>query len=704
MTNFTQFSSSEAVLATLEYVDVLVRWAMARARKQGVLPDGEFRGLYISEAEVEDLLAQPIGQTLWLTPGVGNGHGEDWPGRIAQSRRQWQAKVKNSPFQQLVRAFDLSEVEADILLIALAPELEPRYERLYAFLQNDITKLRPTIGLILNLLSDSYSEKMAWRGLLADSGRLLGRQLLYRFYEGPRRDPPWLEEFLRPAASLAFYLAGHLSLDNRLAGKAGLHDTAHFTPSPWQDGSRLTTLRKAAIRPAIFAFLGGYGAGKQEMALTIAQSRQEPLLTVNLAALNQNGLGWYDGLRLALRDGQLYGATLYLTQLDSLLSDHRPPEALLDLLWAYPGAIILGSEKSWQARLAGRPNRPIFTIELTMPDYESRLEIWQHCLSGRASGSDLHHLATHFQFTPGQIADAVATAQDIAHWQGQTMAISHLLQASRAHSNQNLADLAQKIMPRYTWDDIVLPADTRQQLQEIVNRARQRPTVQDKWGFGRKLSGRGTTALFTGEPGTGKTMSADIIANELGLDLYKVDLSTLVSKYIGETEKNLDKVFREANTSNAILFFDEADAIFGKRSEVKDSHDRYANLEISYLLQRMEAYDGIAILATNMRANLDEAFTRRFGFITDFPFPEQEYREAIWRIHFPAEAPLSSDIDIPLLAERYRIAGGNIRNIVLAAAFLAAHAGQPIGMPQLFHAARREYQKMGRLIEETLFE
>jgi SpoVK/Ycf46/Vps4 family AAA+-type ATPase len=239
----------------------------------------------------------------------------------------------------------------------------------------------------------------------------------------------------------------------------------------------------------------------------------------------------------------------------------------------------------------------------------------------------------------------------------------------------------------------------------MVNTVWQRPVVYDEWGFGRKLAlGKGLNALFAGESGTGKTMAADIMAGELGQDLYKIDLSMLVSKYIGETEKNLNRVFSEAATSNAILFFDEADAIFGKRSEVKDSHDRYANIEISYLLQRMEAYDGVVILATNMRGNLDEAFTRRLHFIVEYPFPEAADREIIWQVNFPAETPVAEDVDFGLLARRFRLAGGNIRNIILASAFLSSEKDEVVGMKHLLHASRREYQKIGRLIDDTLFE
>jgi SpoVK/Ycf46/Vps4 family AAA+-type ATPase len=204
-----------------------------------------------------------------------------------------------------------------------------------------------------------------------------------------------------------------------------------------------------------------------------------------------------------------------------------------------------------------------------------------------------------------------------------------------------------------------------------------------------------------GEPGTGKTMAAEVIAAELGLDLYKIDLSGIISKYIGETEKNLEQIFNEAQSSNAILFFDEADAIFGKRSEVKDAHDRYANIEVSYLLQRMEAYDGITILATNLRANLDDAFTRRLQFVVDFPFPEEVYRLRIWQTLFPPGVPRTANLDLPLLARRFKLAGGNIRNVIVSAAYLAAADGGQVTMSHMLHGLRRELQKMGRLVNEA---
>ncbi|MER2603708.1 MAG: ATP-binding protein, partial [Candidatus Competibacter phosphatis] len=279
--------------------------------------------------------------------------------------------------------------------------------------------------------------------------------------------------------------------------------------------------------------------------------------------------------------------------------------------------------------------------------------------------------------------------------------LAELFAAARAQSDHHLRDLARKIKPKYTWADLVLPADELAQLKEICQQAKHRNTVYDQWGFGRKLAlGKGLNILFSGPPGTGKTMAGDVIANELYLTLYKIDLSNVVSKYIGETEKNLERIFTAAQSTNAILFFDEADALFGKRSDVKDAHDRYANIEVGYLLQKMEEYEGVAILATNLRGHMDEAFVRRMHAIVEFPFPDEMHRRRIWEVMFPSEAPLAEDVDFGVLAREVKLAGGNIKNIALTAAFYAADSGDVIGMPHLLQAARREYQKLGRTWNE----
>ena len=300
-------------------------------------------------------------------------------------------------------------------------------------------------------------------------------------------------------------------------------------------------------------------------------------------------------------------------------------------------------------------------------------------------------IAGKFRFTGGQIQDAAATARSLALWRNPSNAkitADDLYRACRLQSSRSLSTLARKIKPHYTWNDIILPPDRLEQLQEICNYVKYRSLVYDQWGFDRKLAmGKGLNTLFAGPSGTGKTMAADIMAGELGLDLYKIDLSSIVSKYIGETEKNLARIFAEAEASNAILFFDEADALFGRRSEIRDSHDRYANIEISYLLQKMEEYEGVVILATNLRKNMDDAFVRRMHFTVEFPFPSSSSRRRIWERIWPDD-----------LHRRPEVAGGNIRNIALAAAFLAADDGGTVNMEHLTRAVQREYQKMGKVV------
>jgi SpoVK/Ycf46/Vps4 family AAA+-type ATPase len=313
-------------------------------------------------------------------------------------------------------------------------------------------------------------------------------------------------------------------------------------------------------------------------------------------------------------------------------------------------------------------------------------------------------LASKFPFTEGQIREAVSVARALRYWPSAgeaRMTKTDLYSACRAQSEPKFGRLARKIEPKYTWNDIVLPEDSLVQLREICQRVAHRHRVLGEWGFDRKLSGgKGTTALFAGPSGTGKTMASEIIANELGLNLYRIDLSQIVSKYIGETEKNLEAVFTAAEDANSVLFFDEADALFGKRSEVRDSHDRYANIEISYLLQKMEQYEGVAILATNLRQNLDESFVRRLAFTVHFPFPDEADRCRIWLGIWPREIPLGEDVDIDFISQQFKLSGGNIKNVALAAAFLAAADGSSVTMPYLLHATGREFQKMGEVVAE----
>jgi SpoVK/Ycf46/Vps4 family AAA+-type ATPase len=398
------------------------------------------------------------------------------------------------------------------------------------------------------------------------------------------------------------------------------------------------------------------------------------------------------------------------------------------VLAAHPDPVFLTGRMAWEPR-DGLHDRTFVRVELPSPGYDERLALWRTTLGETSDEIDLAALAGKFRLTGGQIADAAATAHNLAaaraagtnsgnrrdNDSGNGNGKSHggaegdhevteddLLAACRLQSTSKLAELAQKIEPRFGWDDIVLPPDQMALLRELHATVEHRAIVHDTWGFDAKLAtGKGLNVLFAGPPGTGKTMAADVLANTLGLDLYKVDLSGVLSKYIGETEKNLARIFDEATTSNAVLFFDEADALFGKRTAVRDAHDRYANVEVSYLLQRMDDYEGVVILATNLRKNMDDAFVRRLHFTIDLPLPGPEDRRRIWSQIWPAQAPLDPTLDLDLLAERIPVAGGSIRNIALASAFLAAADGRVVTLDHVLHATRREYQKMGKVLATT---
>jgi hypothetical protein len=343
---------------------------------------------------------------------------------------------------------------------------------------------------------------------------------------------------------------------------------------------------------------------------------------------------------------------------------------------------------------------PSLRLRVGKPTPAEQERLWRAAL-GPAAGAlngRMERLTGQFDLDAGTIAAAAADARA----GGDDRLAERLWDACRDQTRPRLDDLAQRLEPAAGWDDLVLPEAQRATLREIVAHVRQRARVYERWGFAAKSArGLGIAALFSGASGTGKTMAAEVLARELRLDLYRIDLSSVVSKYIGETEKNLRRLFDAAEGTGAVLLFDEADALFGKRTEVKDSHDRYANIEVSYLLQRMEAYRGLAILTTNLRNAIDSAFLRRIRFVVSFPFPDADQRLEIWRRLFPAQTPLEG-IDFERLA-RLSIAGGNIRNIGMNAAFLAADAGQAVRMEHLMRATRSEYAKLDQPLSEAEF-
>jgi hypothetical protein len=402
-----------------------------------------------------------------------------------------------------------------------------------------------------------------------------------------------------------------------------------------------------------------------------------------------------ESLRRTWEREALLGSCALLVEADQLdAGDAARQTSVTRFLERVAGAVLIASREPL------RTQRATLRFDVVQPTPSEQRQLWLDVLGPRAAEVEgaLDSVVAQFNLSRHSLR---AAGTDLVSQLPRSQATHELLwDACRTQARTQVADLAQRIEPVATWDDLVLPRAQRQVLHDIAQQVRERTTVYQRWGFAaRSARGLGITALFAGPSGTGKTMAAEVLANELRLDLYCIDLSSVVSKYIGETEKNLRRLFDAAEEGGAILLFDEADALFGKRTEVKDSHDRYANIEVSYLLQRMEAYRGLAILTSNLKSGLDAAFMRRLRFVVQFPFPDADQRAEIWRRVFPGATPVAA-LDHAKLA-RLNVAGGNIRTIALNAAFIAAGNDQPVSMPHLFHAASAEYVKLERALTEA---
>lgn len=707
--------------AELEKLDGLLRLRVATLRQEWqARPESTGHHLYISHEEVD-----------WLLRGLAeetNAEQAELHQTVVTLQREIDEKTKASlergvflGLPQLARLFSLSAFEVQAVLICAAPELRRVYDRVYAYLQDDITRKRASVDLILDLLCDSETERWKARAVFDGGAPLLTARILE-----PVDDPhspsgsSGLARFLKLDTRILHFILGHRTIDSRLKEAAQLRRLWPACERPAIDRSIVDPLlsfvrhnfadEAAPNRRLLLHLRGPSGVGKRQLALAVSEAFERPLLSLGVERLPERQDEAEELLWLALRESVLAQAPLYIAPADVFLRDETRAvalrKALAQAVSTFGWLVILGGANAWPIH---EPLEDVLfhSIELPIPDGAIRETAWIEALGTTPlelrSDDAVARLAERFRLAGGQIRDAVAAVanQRLITDSKAPVSFAELAAACRAQSGHGLDKLATKVEPRSGWVDLILPDENQSQLEEICDQVRHRFHVYDRWGFGRKLSrGRGISALFSGPPGTGKTMAAEIIAGDLQLDLYKIDLARVVSKYIGETEKNLSRVFDEAEGSNAVLFFDEADALFGKRTEISDAHDRYANVETSYLLQKMEEFDGVVILASNLRENIDDAFLRRIRFIVEFPFPDAASRLRIWTAHFPPEAPVAEGVDFELLAERVRVTGGNIRNIVLNSAFFAAADGGVIGTEHILQATRREFEKIGQLWDE----
>ncbi|MBD5799859.1 hypothetical protein BHU24_25135 [Bacillus pseudomycoides] len=614
----------------------------------------------------------------------------------------------------LSQVFGLTLFEEQCILICLASELDRNYEKVYSYLQDDVTRKKPSVELVLKLLCPIRQERLGARLVFDSQAPLMKYGLLQTVDYEPGSPSTLLSHFLKLDERIVNFLLGFCQMDHYLESIARM-----VRPQEEVPGLVLANEHQSRIRDFIqsylnhpekhresilFSFYGPDGSGREALARAVCQDLGFPMIIADIEKMLESELSFKRIILLLCREAVIQPAALCFTNVDYLITNDGKYKNQLQLLLEWTQSFsrltfLLGSQ-SWNP--LGLEHEHFFVeLELSIPDDGFRKSVWDSFLGQYEFDNqvDFGSLSGKFRFTPGQIENALKKARNLARWrspENEQITEEDLYTACRSQSSQKLGILGSFVKSEYAWNDMILPPDQMNQLREIINQVKYRNVVLGEWGFQRKLPrGKGLNVLFSGLPGTGKTMAAEVIANELNLDLYKIDLSQVVNKYIGETEKNLKRVFEEAQASFSILFFDEADAIFGKRSEVKDAHDRYANTETAYLLQKMEEYDGITILATNLFNNIDEAYVRRLQFHVSFPIPDEEYRHRIWRTTFPNEAP-KKDIDFGFLARQFQFSGGNIKNVVLNSAFLAAEDSRVIEMKHVIRAIKYELQKIGK--------
>jgi AAA+ superfamily predicted ATPase len=635
------------------FLGVRLRGAVEAAAAGGAEPHDALRGLYISDDQALRLAASE--------------------GPAAPASLRFAAE-----------RLGLNRIDAIVLAMCAAPELDPRFGRLYAYLHDDVTRKLASPRLAAELLCDGSVAPSEVLARFAPGTPLTGRGAIRVLSGEPAT--PLADRQVKVADRLAAFLLGAVDLADAATDSALRHVSPEHLSGREAATERLRLLLAADTRLPLVACGPDAGA-------VLAAAAQAPVVLLAARELDRP-----DALADARLAAALEGGVVCLDGLEDLSPEERG--RLLRAIDESPDRIILIAATRRDA--AALSERTALVVDVPLAGFAERRRAWQ-----RFSGSDdAREVAAKFRLSIEQIRAGGEVSVIAARSRGEpNPGPADLDLGARHASSSRLGELATRLEPAYTWDDLVLADRQLEVLRSISAYLRHRDRVLSEWGYEATVSrAQGLKVLFAGESGTGKTMAAQVLGAELGLEMFRVDLAGTVSKYIGETEKNLERIFTAADGSNAILFFDEADALFGKRSEVSSSHDRYANLEVAYLLQRMEAYPGAVILATNFRRNLDDAFIRRLDFVIDFPFPEVSDRRRIWERVLPPAAPLGDDVDLDFLAARFKLSGGAIRNCSLGAAFAAADEGTPIEMRHLVRAVAQEYAKQGRLTLEADFE
>jgi hypothetical protein len=650
------------LLARIGAVERRLRRAVAERRAADPNPDDQFRGLYLSDEAIDSLLEaerEPFAPPEEAVSG---------PPRLTA----------------LAGAAGLSGLDVELLLVAMAPDVDSRFEQFYGYLNDDVTRRRATLGLALRLCGLAEAD-VHGRSRFDATAPLLACGLIT------------LGDTERPLLSRTLRVPDRVTA--HLLGGDGCDPVA----APFVEEAVPVACGDARLASAVAAGTGlvylheGLGGSAASAAAAAFASAGRATLAVDCRLLPAKPEDLPEAATALAREAVLRGAGIAAGPVDA-----GTCTSLLARLEHVPVPLVLYGSGGWDPEWSRR--QPLL-LNVGVATRAERADLWRDAAGpALAADVDLAAETAHFTLSVRQIHRAAEAAAQLARAEREPIRAEHLRYGVRSQNAAGLEHLARRIEPAVDWNDLVLPPPILDGIRELAVRARRRDLVLDEWrmrpGAGR---GMGVTGLFAGDSGTGKTMSAEVIAADLGMDLYTVNLATVVDKYIGETEKNLEKIFTEAAGVNGVLLFDEADAIFGKRSEVRDAHDRYANVESAYLLQRMESFEGLAILATNLRANLDEAFTRRLDVVVDFPVPDPEQRLLLWDRCLGKAMPRAADLDLAFLADAFELAGGHIRSAAVTAGYLTAEAGGQATMATVVAAVAREYRKLGRLCLEREF-
>lgn len=675
----------------LRRTDLLLLRAVRRQRaRPAIRAKGQFWGSVITDDEVDALL---------------RSHGEiDYEAMVdglddAIAASSTLRDDENGRFARLRRSFHLDGDDADLLLLSLAPEISAGYGKIFAYLNDNLNQAYLTVDLATRVLRTHRTERLALQARLMSNAPLIKNRLL--LLNPPDGAETHTSRRVHPSGRMLRWLMEEEELPSGMGFKP--LDTSAGALIPKETKDRLDHIQGSFSSPVTMTIVGGTAGSREGIAIEIARRSNMKIARVDLERCKQYLEQPWD----LIRELRLSNAMPYLVNIMSSQEDPQLKNQVIDLGTAvatipYP-VLVGGADRNALSTFLGA-DRPSLTVKVGRTNLDERLMAWEEKFKERNWDlSKTVELAERFYSVGGTTIEQIME-RALAESGGREPDDDTLWAAARECSRPEFQGLAMHVVPRYKWDDLILPVKTKDQIQHLINCLAEQETVYHRWGASKvRARGYGIKALFSGGPGTGKTMAAEVIAGTLGLDMFRVDLSSVVSRWVGETEKNLREIFDAAEGGAAVILFDEADSLFGSRGEVKQAQDRFANQEVSFLLQRLEVFEGCAILTTNFQENIDEAFLRRFGAVIEFPMPSPVERRKLWDRAIPSGAPKDPDLSIEDLAKNFDIAGGNIISAAINGCIIASTRREPVAMRHIVEGIARELVKMGKQVSPVHF-